>query len=943
MAVVNTEKKSLLLIISVSTLMIVSLVFVLNGIYFYKLQKDQLVAEIKGQAQESSGRLSKIIAPYVDSYQINEYEKLVMTEVKTPNHYALAGIVVNDYKMAEILGEQSYLSGMIRLDSDEVREYKASDTEYLSNAYYSSVEKIMSSGGEQIGLLTVYVNDQTLKKHIKVLFTNTTLITVAFLFILLFSLYLILRNHLIKPLNELSNAISNRDDAGIPKSEIPSSGYHEFSFLALAMNDMLKAISIARNRIVDEHHLLENVIMGTRVGTWFWNVQTGQTRFNERWAEIVGYSLKELEPVSIDTWMELLHPEDAEKSGQLLEQYFQGETDFYECEARMRHKNGSWIWILDRGKVLKWSESGEPLEMYGTHQDITRRKTNELQLALAASVYQQVHEGILITNVEGRIVDVNDAFTRITGYTKDEVVGQSPRLLKSGRHDSNFYNLLWAELEREGVWTGEIWNKRKNGEIYPELITISAVKDGSGNRQHYVGLFADITSLKEHEHQLEKIAHFDTLTGLPNRFLFNDRLRVAMHRAKRHQIQLALLFIDLDGFKEVNDTFGHDVGDRLLVKLSNRVNELLREEDTFARLGGDEFTIVLPGITAEIDLKNVLDRILTSIAQPINVNDITLHVSGSIGVALYPDQDDVDADQLIRHADQAMYTAKLSGKNGYQFFDPDYDRSVRGLHQEVNRVKEALVSNEFELYYQPKVNLRTSEIIGFEALLRWQHPDKGLLSPGVFLPSIEDHVVMVEIGEWTIRKSLMQLSNWCAEGINLPVSVNIAAIHLQQTDFFERLQSLLTEFHDVSPQYLQFEVLESSALENMVTAQTIINQCRDIGIQFAIDDFGTGYSSISYLKDIPAQILKIDQSFVKNITNETDDRMILGGIVGLAKAFSKDVIAEGLEDMQYAELLMDVGCDMAQGYGIAYPMPAIQIPDWITQWNNLTIDNLSID
>jgi PAS domain S-box-containing protein len=363
---------------------------------------------------------------------------------------------------------------------------------------------------------------------------------------------------------------------------------------------MLSVIGKAGDKVKREHAILENVINGTRAGTWYWHVQTGETVFNERWAEIIGYTLDELAPISIDTWMSLTHPDDLKVSGKLLEDYFAGHTGFYECEVRMKHKEGHWVLVLDRGKVAKWGASGEPLEMFGTHQDITHTKNNEEQLELAASVYKQVHEGILITDAQGKIVDVNDAFTRITGFARDEAIGQPPSILKSGRHNEDFYASLWRSLMGKGYWSGEIWNKRKNGNIYPELMTISAVKNASGGQIHYVALFSDITSIKDHENQLEKIAHYDTLTGLPNRLLFRDRLRVSMTQAKRHEQPLALLFLDLDGFKEVNDCYGHDIGDQLLVVLAGKMSKLLREEDTLARLGGDEFVIILPGIQDQL-------------------------------------------------------------------------------------------------------------------------------------------------------------------------------------------------------------------------------------------------------------------------------------------------------------------------------------------------------
>lgn len=942
----SKPQRSLLYVLSVAVSVVVSAVFIFYAFYSYQIQRDLMVSEIIGQAQESADRLAKTVAPYIESYEINEYEKLIETEILTENHYALSAIIVRDYKMGKITGEAYYMTGRIRGDAGKSREYNPesiSDAEVIQGNYVSKEFKIQSSSGEAIGLLIVYVNDHALRQNLNRLFQRTAVTTVFLLLILIVILVLSLKRLLIHPLNTLSYAMSDRDHDGIPKSTMPWSPYKEVSVLSSTVNDMLAVIGATRDRVRQDHHRLENVINGTRAGTWYWNVQTGEIVFNERWAEILGYTLDELAPVSIDTWLSLAHPDDLKISAKLLDNHFAGHIDYYECEARMKHKQGHWVWVLGRGKVAKWTEDGEPLEMYGTHQDITDQKHDEEQLALAASVYKQVHEGILITNNQGRIVDVNDAFTRITGYSKHEAIGQSPSLLKSGRHDDDFYSNLWRSLQENGFWSGEVWNKRKNGDVYPELITISAVSTPSGGNEHFVALFSDITSIKEHEHQLKRIAHYDTLTGLPNRLLFGDRLRLAMSQAKRHERPLALLFLDLDGFKEVNDSYGHDVGDRLLVTLADRMSRLLREEDTLARLGGDEFISILPDIHDRMGVTPILERLLTAIAEPITVGKLELKVSASIGVALYPDHDDVDADQLIRQADQAMYHAKLAGKNRCHFFDPVHDRSLRGVNETISRLESALSSNEFELYYQPKVNLRTNEVIGVEGLIRWNHPTKGTLAPGAFLPAIEDHSLMVELGEWTLNEGLKQLDYWYQRGIHLPVSINIAAIHLQQPDFIGRLKYLLARYPSVTPSNLQIEVLESSALDNIEQVQTLISQCETLGIDFAIDDFGTGYSTLAYLKELPAQIIKIDQSFVRHMNEDSDDRIILEAVIGLAKAFKKQVIAEGLEDLGNTELLLDMGCECAQGYAIGRPMPARDLPNWLDHWTRSAIEQLSID
>jgi len=691
---------------------------------------------------------------------------------------------------------------------------------------------------------------------------------------------------------------------------------------------------------------LQNIIEGTRVGTWEWNVQTGETHFNERWAEMVGYRLEELAPISIETWKQFSHPDDLLRSGEALRRYFAGESDYYECEVRIRHRAGHWLWVVDRGKIVSRSPEGQPKWMAGTHWDINDRKNNEIALAdrtvaLAkvnaeleqlATVFTHTREGIVITDPKGNIVDVNEAFCRITGYSRAEAIGQNSRLLKSERNDKALYVAMWHKLLKQGYWSGEIWNRRKNGEVFAELLTISAVRDAAGKTRHYVALFADITAQKEHQRQLEHIANYDALTGLPNRLLLADRLRQAMVQCKRHRQPLAVAYLDLDGFKAINDQHGHNAGDYLLTVLAERMRQCLRESDTIARLGGDEFVVVLLNLADIKTSEPFVQRLLLASSQPVTYKSVLLQVSSSIGIAFYAPDDDADADILLREADQAMYQAKQAGKNRYHVFDADQDRAVRGHHENIARIQLALAQQEFVLHYQPKVNMRTGALIGVEALIRWQHPERGLLSPGLFLPEIENHAVGITLGEWVIDRALTQIEHWQDEGFAVSISVNIAGNHLQQAGFVERLHALLARHPAVRPDALELEVLETSALEDIAHVSAVIMACAKLGIDFALDDFGTGYSSLTYLKRLPAQNLKIDQSFVHNMQDDPEDLAILEGVLGLATAFRCRAIAEGVETIEHGEMLLDLGCELAQGYGIARPMPAEDIPAWLAAW-----------
>ncbi|MFZ6749391.1 EAL domain-containing protein [Undibacterium sp. Ren11W] len=560
------------------------------------------------------------------------------------------------------------------------------------------------------------------------------------------------------------------------------------------------------------------------------------------------------------------------------------------------------------------------------------RKQAEEKLQLAASVFTHAREGIMITSVDGSIIDVNDAFSEITGYSRAEVQGENPRLLSSGRQSKEFYRTMWANLNAHGHCYGEVWNRRKNGEVYAEMQTISAVRDAQGNTTQYVALFSDITAFKEQQNRLEHIAHYDALTNLPNRVLLADRLRQGMTQAQRRNDLLAVVFVDLDGFKAINDGHGHTAGDQLLVSIAARMKHALRDGDTLARLGGDEFVAVLVDLPDAAASAAILSRLLAAAAQPVNFGDAVLQVSASIGVTLYPQATEVDADQLMRQADQAMYQAKLSGKNRYHLFDAAQDSQLRDHHERLERIQSALTENQFVLYYQPKVNMRSAAVIGAEALIRWQHPQLGLLAPAEFLPTIEVHPLAIRVGEWVIETALCQIELWQAQGLAIPVSVNIGAYQLQQTNFVARLRAILAAHPQVSPSSLKIEVLETSALEDVSGVSQVIQACRAMGVMFALDDFGTGYSSLTYLKNLPVSELKIDQSFVRDMLDDPDDLAILEGVIGLASAFRREVIAEGVETVEHGAMLLQLGCDLAQGYGIARPMPAAQFPAWAANW-----------
>jgi diguanylate cyclase (GGDEF)-like protein/PAS domain S-box-containing protein len=559
-------------------------------------------------------------------------------------------------------------------------------------------------------------------------------------------------------------------------------------------------------------------------------------------------------------------------------------------------------------------------------------KRSQAQLRLAAGVFEHAQEGILITDTRGVVLDVNDTFLALTGYARDEVVGKNPRFLSSGRQDANFYKAMWAALTSSGNWRGELWNRRKDGSLYVQRTSISAVRDTHGAISHYIGLSYDVTALRESQEQLEQMAYFDALTGLPNRRLLADRLKQAIAQSMRTDKLLAICYLDLDGFKPINDNWGHAAGDRLLVEASSRLTNSVRTGDTVSRLGGDEFVVLLENLSHIDECEYAIERIRKALHQPFQLTEGDAQVSASIGVTLFP-IDSSDPDTLIRHADQAMYAAKQGGRNRYQLFDAGGDRLSGARREAMGSIQQAIDRNEFLLYFQPKVNMRSGEILGAEALVRWQHPERGFLHPAEFLPAVDFVGMQTALGDWVLRAAIRQIAAWADAGHTLSVSINVAAEQLQHSDFIDKLQAALAAFPTAKPDQIELELLETAALHDLTEVAGVIERCQALGIHFAIDDFGTGYSSLTYLKQLNARTLKVDQSFVRDMLEDPDDLAIVDGIVGLAAAFRRQVVAEGVETIEHGRLLLQLGCELAQGYGIARPMAPEKLIAWLPQWH----------
>ena len=717
---------------------------------------------------------------------------------------------------------------------------------------------------------------------------------------------------------------ANRVAGGNLSHRIVTEGADEFSEIASAINLMMNALAQREEAIKQSSQYARSLIEASLDPLVTISAKGKITDVNEASVNATGIKREAL--IGTDFADYFTDPVQAREG---YEQVFaKGFVTDY--PLAIRHNTGRIIEVLYNASVYR-DDQGRVLGVFAAARDVTERKKAESYIQ-AASVFTYAREGIIITDTEGTILNVNDSFTRITGYSREEVLGKNPRLLKSGRHDDAYHAAMWRDLMDKGHWYGEIWNKRKNGEIYVEMLTITAVYGSDGKTAQYVALFSDITAIKEHQDQLEHMAHFDALTRLPNRLLLSDRLRQGMASAERRAQTLAVVYLDLDGFKSVNDQHGHEVGDQLLIALASRMKQGLREGDTLARIGGDEFVAVLIDLSDSDASVPMLTRLLAAAAQSVQLGDLSLQVSASIGVTFYPQAQPIDADQLLRQADQAMYQAKLSGKRRYHVFDAGQDSNTRVHFESLERIRLAVSQREFVLHYQPKVNMRSGKVIGAEALIRWQHPERGLLSPDAFLPVIEDDSLAVVIGEWVIETALTQVELWRADGLDIPVSVNVGARQLQQADFSERLRLVLAAHPPLTPSCLELEILETSALEDVAQVSQLIESCAPLGVNFALDDFGTGYSSLTYLKRLRVNTLKIDQSFVRDMLEDPDDLAILRGVIGLASAFNRQVIAEGVETVAHGTLLLQLGCELAQGYGIAQPMPGDELPAWAVAW-----------
>lgn len=662
-------------------------------------------------------------------------------------------------------------------------------------------------------------------------------------------------------------------------------------------------IEIEKNKIqkslIQAQHL-------AHLGNWEWEAGNKTAWWSDEEYRIFGVN-KDSFITTLKHYESLIHSDDVALVGRMVTRCFE-EGKSLEFEYRIVRPSGEMRWLYTKIES-EMDDDGELVRCFGITQDITQRKQSEKQLQLAQQVFENTTEAIMVTDTSSTIVSVNPAFTDITGFLESEALGKTPEILKSGKHDNEFYKQMWDELAVEKQWSGEIWNRKKNGELFPEWLSITAICDEKGSVEQYVSIFSDITQHKEAEKLIKYQANYDALTGLLNRNLFNDRLANTLTLSQREKKRFALLFIDLDKFKWVNDTFGHRVGDFLLKETATRLTESTRESDSVCRLGGDEFTIILPNLTSGMDAEIIAEKILKKLAQPYQIEEQEVQISASIGIAVYP-EDGTVAEDLYRNADHAMYAAKDAGRNQFSFFTSKMQQQAKQRLVLVQELSLAIEREEFEIYYQPIIDVNDETLYGAEALIRWNHPTRGVIPPIEFIAFAEDSGLIKTIGIDVFRSAITQMKKWQDQGYDLHISVNKSYKQFHADSCNEDLSQILKELK-VAPDRLSVEVKEAVVIEGNEASTNLLHNYNENGIGISLDDFGTGYSSISSMQRAPFKLLKVDRSLISSFEDQ-DVAKFIDATISIAHKLKLKVVAEGVETLEQKEFLMTLKCDFCR-------------------------------
>jgi diguanylate cyclase (GGDEF)-like protein/PAS domain S-box-containing protein len=799
------------------------------------------------------------------------------------------------------------------------QSHAASPTLPLHPQFFLDAAALPLEGGETAWFVALLDRSSANQDQQEMFGKAVTAIGGALLLVLPFALWLG-RRWIGKPLDALRNGVQAYTDGQLDRRIDLQSG-DEFAALGQDFDQLAEQLSKRAVTLGESAERGQFALEGTGHGVWELNPQTGAVRFSPAWRRMLGYAGAEV-PDTLAAWRALIHPEDQPHVRLAFESQLRGDADTSQTVYRMRAKSGEYRWVLSSARLLRDAE-GKPLRMLGTNTDITERTEAERELREAAAVFEATAEAIMITDADGVIRRINQAFATMTGYSAAEVQGQTPRLLKSGRHDDLFYAGLWEKLRTTGRWEGEVWNRRKNGEIFPVWQIISTVRDTAGQTAGFVSLFIDITQRKRDEDEIAYRANYDPLTGLPNRNLLAERLNQALKQARRENSRVAVMFVDLDFFKQVNDTLGHAIGDQLLQLVAERMRLCVRETDTIARLGGDEFVVLLMDIDDTVPASIVAEKIIGLMVEAFTIEGHEIHIGASIGITIFPD-DGRDVETLFRNADLAMYRAKNTGRNNAQFFEMALTTAALDRRALENDMRVALARNEFRLHFQPLINLASGRITGVEALLRWLHPQRGLLEPERFIPLAEETGLIRDIGTWVLTESCRQLAGWEAAGHHLTLAINVSVRQLPEALAVKRILKTLTE-HGLDPQQIVLEITESVLLADSPAIQQWFIDAGAAGLHLAIDDFGTGYSSLAYLKRYPVRHVKIDKTFVQDMEGDMANRALVEAILAMAHSLGLSVVAEGVEAPAQVSLLLERSCEMAQGFLYSQPLPADEL------------------
>lgn len=745
-----------------------------------------------------------------------------------------------------------------------------------------------------------------------------------------------LRLHVLQPLEHLTRqagAIANGDYS----ARCESMGSNEIALLGANFNRMTDAVqqAVMHHKQVNDllqynEFRLKEAQYLAQVGNWELDLNSGVLHWSDEIFRIFEIDQTKF-GASYESFLNAIHPEDRDKVNQAYTDSL-ATRESYEIAHRLLMPDGRVKWVVEHCKTF-YDDQGKPIRSVGAVQDITERRQAEETIHLYASVFKQSGEAIVITDARNKILAANEAFHKLTGYTQEEVLGKSPAILVATKNVLEEHQVLWNILDGKDFWQGEIINCHKDGHTYTIWLTITAIRGNQGKVSYYISSFTDISEYKATMDRIHYLAHHDTLTDLPNRLSLIDHLRQAIHSARRNKERIAVMFIDLDRFKTVNDTLGHHVGDLLLIEVAQRLKSCTRSNDIVARLGGDEFVVVLPELESMDTTFHVADKILHALGESYLLNGHNIHSSPSIGIAFFPDDGD-NVDDVMKNADVAMYHAKSKGRNNYQFFESSMNQATLERLELEHDMRIALEREEFVLHYQPKIDAGTLRVSGVEALVRWQHPKKGLIPPITFIPLAEESGLMLPLGEWVLRTACHQLKLWQGRGMaDLQISVNLSARQFRHENLPMMVASIIIE-ENIDPTLLELEITESMAMDDPQKTIESMNELRRIGVKLAIDDFGTGYSSISYLKQFPVDALKLDRSYVKDIETDSGDAAICAATISLAHDLGLEVVAEGVETAKQYEYLKLLNCDKFQGYYFCKPLPASEAEAYIRAYNS---------